>query len=162
MSFSIYMHMHTITVYLFTSKIYGTALVWKHHPTTILTWDQGTIEVYSSTDCCSWCNWSCHHFCDIKLKRGIRDHSTQATSSKSSRGAKGCSTPIMYSGGNCTGKRHCLPRTWSLHTGLQLSVWNWRWMTSGSYLISIEQVANNQYQLLLKICTNAHLSSNKG
>ena len=110
---------------MLTYDVYDAALVWKC-PNTIPTHNYSTIEVCSCIDCRSWCNGSCHHLCDIKLKWGVvSDHPTLVMTKKRSRDAEGLNVPLMSKRRNCTCKGHCLPRTWSLHTGLQLSTWNW-------------------------------------
>ena len=112
---------------MFTYDGYGAALIWKH-PNAILTHNYGSIEVWSSRDCCSWYNIrSCHHLCDIKLKGGVRDRTTLVTRKNRLNNTKRWNTPLMCKRGNCTCKCHILPRTWSFHTGLQLSTWSWRW-----------------------------------
>ena len=105
-----------------TSKVYAGVLLW-FCPSTILTCNQGVIEVCSGIDCCSWCNGSCHHLCDSELKRRLWEHSSIIRNNP--RNGKGWNLPLMYKRRKCTCECHNLSRTRSLHTGLQLSTWNW-------------------------------------
>ena len=113
---------------ILTYDVYGAALVC-FHPNTIPTQDYGTIEVSSGSDCCSWCNeCTCHYCCDSELKWWVvREYPTLVTRKKRSWDAKGWNVPLMSNRRNCTGEGHCISRTWSLHTGLQLSSWNWNY-----------------------------------
>ena len=127
-----------------TSEVYCDILVWKH-PNTILTHDQSAIECCSDIHCCSWCNgWTCPHFCDTKLKWGVRHHPTQVTRKKRSSDVKGWNTPTMCNRGHCASELHSLSWTWSLHTRLQLSTWNKKGMTVTLYQFNrTQQVVNS-------------------
>jgi len=111
--------------YMLTYDIYGAVLFWVRS-NTILTHNQGATEVCSSIDSCSWCNGSCHHLCDSEFKWVVWNHPTVVTRKKRLSDVKGWDPPLMSNRQNCTCECHSLPRTWSLHTGLQLSTWNWR------------------------------------
>ena len=123
--------------------------------------DQGTVEVCSDIYCCSWCNrcaW--HHLCNIKLKWWIRDHPTLLTNrSKHSTNAKGWNDPNMCKRGHCAGECQCLSRTWSLHTGLQLSTWNrTKYMRSNMIFYSKHASENAS---LLKLIANINTSCHR-
>ena len=113
-----------------TYDVYGVALLW-FHPNTILTHNEGAIEVGSGIDWCSWCNWSCPHFSDSKLKWGVvSDHSTPTTRKKFASNVQWWNVPHMSNRLKFACECHTLPGAGSFHTGLQLSTWNWRWTTS--------------------------------
>ena len=63
----------------------------------------------------------------VTLNWKVRDHPTLVTRKNRLNNTKRWNTPLMWKRGNCTCECHTLPRTWSLHTGLQLSTWSWRW-----------------------------------
>ena len=113
---------------MLTYDVYGNVLVC-NDSSTISTHNQGGIEVCSGIDCCSWCNGSCYYLCDSKLKWRVREHLILITSEKRPIDVKGWNRPLMCRSLNCTCKCHSFSRTWSLHTGLQLSTWNWKRQT---------------------------------
>ena len=113
-----------------TTKFNGVAL-FSFHSNTIPTCNKCAIEVSSGIDCCSWCNWFRHHLCDIKQKwRVVSNHPTMASWKKISIDIQWWNVPLVSNRGNCTCECHSFPRTWSLNTALQLSIWNWKWTIS--------------------------------
>ena len=120
-------NLHGDKYWMLTYDVYGAVLVWKH-PNTISTHNSGSIEVWSGIDCCSWYNLrSCHHLCDSELKGCVRYYTILVTRKKRLKDPKWWNVPQMSGRRNCTCEGHNLSRTWSLHTGLQLSSWNWKW-----------------------------------
>ena len=118
-------------------KVYCAVLVWKH-PNAILTHYKGAIEFCSDSNCCSWCNKSCHHLSNCKLKWGIRDHSALTTRKKCPSDAKGRNLPLMCKRGHCTGECHSFPGH-----GLSTLDCNWAPETKGGthyILVSVTEV----------------------
>ena len=121
-----WIHSTWFLLYVLTYEVYGVALLW-FQSNTIPTHNEGAIQVYSGVDCCSWCNGcTLHHLCDIKLKWGVREHLTLISRKKRLSDTKGWNLPSMCKWRNCTCECYSLPRTWSVHTGLQLTTWNWK------------------------------------
>ena len=112
-----------------TYNHYGSILwVWKYQ-IAIPTKDICAIEVCSGSDSCSWCDGSSrYHLCDSKLKWGVWWHPIQVRWSETTwSNSKRWNLPPMRKRRNCTRECHTLSRTWPLHTGQQLSTWNWEW-----------------------------------
>ena len=117
-----------------TTKFYGVYVVLLCFPSnTIPTHDQGAIQINCGSDCYSWYNVSCYLFCDSKMKWVVRDHPTLTTRKKLASNIQKpnvlfqwLNVPLMPNRRNFTCECHILSRTWSFHTGLQPSTWNWR------------------------------------